>query len=304
MATTDVGIVGAGFAGLAAALTLRRHRHSVLLFNGGPCRNSWASEVHGYLGARGLSGAEMWRTACEQAQEVGAEIVQANIAEARQEGDEFLLKAAQGSEWRVRRLLLATGVRDSYPDIDNFFDFYGRSVHNCPHCDAYEVRDKPVALVSWSEAMLPFATKLTQWTRELTVVTDGRSPELSPAERAKLDELGIPVLTQTVRRFEGPDGQLSGLRFVDGSLLPVQAAFFNIAHEFETTLAQQLGCALTEGECIQQDEHMRTTVEGVWAAGDVTGEEQLVAVAAAQGVKAGIDIYRSFPTPDGEPTPE
>ena len=147
MATTDVGIVGAGFAGLAAALTLRRHRHSVLLFNGGPCRNSWASEVHGYLGARGLSGAEMWRTACEQAQEVGAEIVQASIAEARQEGDEFLLKAAQGPEWRVLRLLLATGVRDSYPDIDNFFDFYGRSVHNCPHCDAYEVRDKPVALV-------------------------------------------------------------------------------------------------------------------------------------------------------------
>lgn len=304
MATTDVGIVGAGFAGLAAALTLRRHRHSVLVFNGGPCRNSWASEVHGYLGARGLSGAEMWRTACEQAQEVGAEVVQASIAEAKQEGDEFLLTAAQGAEWPVRRLVLATGVRDIYPDIENFFDFYGRSVHNCPHCDAYEVRDKPVAIVSWSQAMLPFATKLTQWTKDLTIVTDGRSPELSPAERAKLDELGIPVLTQTVRRFEGADGQLSGLRFVDGSLLPVQAGFFNIAHEFETTLAQQLGCALTDGDCIQSDDHMRTTVEGVWAAGDVTGEEQLVAVAAAQGVKAGIDIYRSFPTPDGETTPE
>lgn len=301
---TDVGIVGAGFAGLAAALTLRRHRHSVLVFNGGPSRNAWASEVHGYLGARGLSAAEIWRLACEQAQEVGAEIVQARIAEASKEDDQFLLKAEQGGEWRARRLVLATGVRDSYPDVDNFFDFYGRSVHNCPHCDAYEVRDRPVAIVSWSEAMLPFATKLTQWTRELTVVTDGRSPELSTEARAKMEELGIPVLTQTVRCFEGADGQLSGLRFVDGSLLPVQAAFFNIAHEFETTLARQLGCALTEGECIQQDDHMRTTVDGVWAAGDVTGEEQLVAVAAAQGVKAGIDIYRSFPTPDGEPTPE
>ena len=304
MVTTDVGIVGAGFAGLAAALTLRRHRHSVLVFNGGPCRNAWAGEVHGYLGARGLSGAELWQAACEQAREVGAEIVDARIADARKEGEGFVLTSEDGREWPVRRLLIASGVTDTYPDIEDFFDFFGRSVYVCPHCDAYEERDKPVAVVAWNEATLPFVLKLTQWTKRITVVTDGRSPELKPEERARLDELGIKVVTRTVRRFEGEGGQLTALRFVDGSALPVEAAFFNIAHQFQTDLAVRLGCQLTQqGECVETDDHRRTTVEGVWAAGDVTGAEQLVAVAAAQGVAAGIDIYRSFPTPVGEPTP-
>jgi thioredoxin reductase len=296
--TAEVGVVGAGFAGLAAALTLRRHRHSVLVFDGGPSRNAWAREVHGYLGIHGKSGAELRRLACDQVRDVGGQIVDARIAGARRAGDGFALAGEAGGEWRVGRLVLATGVRDAFPDIDNFFDFYGCSVHVCPHCDGYEVRDRPIAIVSWSEATLPFALKLTQWTTDVTVVTDGRSPELTPAERAELADHGIAVLTQTVRRFEGRDGHLTALRFADGSALPVEAAFFNIASEFQNDLARQLGCALTDAACVRVDDHMRTSVDGVWAVGDVTGEEQLVAIAAAQGVKAGVDIYRSL-SPDG-----
>ena len=102
------------------------------------------------------------------------------------------------------------------------------------------------------------------------------------------------MITRTVKRFEGHDGQLTALRFDDDTTLPVSAAFFNIGHDFQTELAEQLGCALQEAGCLQVDDHMRTTVDGVWAAGDLTGEEQLVAVAAAQGVKAAVDIYRSL----------
>jgi thioredoxin reductase len=294
----EVGVVGAGFAGLAAALTLRRHRHSVLVFDGGPSRNAWAREVHGYLGIHGKSGAELRQLACEQVREVGGQIVAARIARARRAGDGFALADEAGGEWRVGRLVLATGVRDAFPDIDNFFDFYGCSVHVCPHCDGYEVRDRPIAIVSWSEATLPFALKLTRWTTDITVVTDGRSPDLTPTERAELADHGIAVLTQTVRRFEGRDGQLAALRFADGSALPVEAAFFNIASDFQNDLARQLGCALTDAACVHVDDHMRTSVDRVWAVGDLTGEEQLVAIAAAQGVKAGVDIYRSL-SPDG-----
>jgi thioredoxin reductase len=299
----DVGIVGASCAGLAAALMLRRHQRSVVVFDGGPPRNAWAQEVHGYLGVPGVSGRDFHRLGCDQAEAVGAEVVGACITIARADGAGFMVACEDGREWRVRRLLLATGVRDVYPDIANFFDFYGRSVFACPHCDAYEVRGQPVAIVGWTEAVLPFALKLTLWTRHVTVVTDGHAPELTADERGQLAAHDIAMLTKTVRCFEGQDGQLTALSFADGSDLPVRAAFFNIAHEFQTGLARQLGCALTEGECIQADEHMRTSVEGVWAAGDVTGKEQLVAVAAAQGVTAAIDIYRSLPLPTGEPTP-
>lgn len=302
-ADADVGIVGAGFAGLAAALTLRRHRQSVLVFDGGPSRNAWAREVHGYLGVPDLSGQQFRAGACEQVRNVGGHIVPARIERARQEGGLFVLEDGQGGRWGVARLLLATGVTDRYPEIDNFFDFYGQSVHVCPHCDAYEWRDQPVAIVAWNDATYPFVLKLTQWTRQITVVTDGRDPEIDAGQRADLERRGIRILTGTVRRFEGTDGQLTALRFEDGRTQPVRAAFFNIGVDFQTDLAEQLGCHLQESGCITVDEHTRTSQEGVWAAGDVAGQEQLVAVATALGVKAGVDIYRSLPLPTGEATP-
>ncbi len=298
MAAAEVGIVGAGFAGLSAGLTLRRHRHSVVLFDGGSPRNAYATEVHGCLGVDGASGIELHQLGCEQVMKVGGQIFQARITEARREDGTFILRAEDDRRWRVKRLLLATGVRDTYPDIDNFYEFWGTSVHVCPHCDGYEVRDQPVAVVSWSPATRGFALKLKEWTNQITVVTDGRSPAISDADRAALADEDIGVISQTVRRFEGHDGQLTGLRFEDDSTLPVNAAFFNIKTEFRTELAEQLGCALTESKCIESDERMRTSVEHVWAAGDVTGEEQLVPIATAQGVKAGVDIFRSLSTFD------
>lgn len=299
----DVAVVGAGFAGLAAALMLRRHRCSVLVFDGGPCRNNWAREVHGYLGVQGLGGADLRRVGSEQVLKVGGEIVSAEVAEAKKSGDLFVLTDREGRARHARRVLLSTGVRDIYPDIDNFFDFYGSSVHVCPHCDGFEWRDQPVAIISWSEATLPFALKITQWSPHLTVVTDGHSPELGADERAELQAHGIPVLTNTVRRFEGAAGQLEALRFEDGSRLEVRAAFFNIQTEFQNSLAQKLGCRSRPEGGVDSDDHQRTSVEGVWVAGDLSGEEQLVAVATAQGVRAAIDIYRSLPLPSGEPTP-
>lgn len=298
----DVGIVGAGFAGLAAALMLRRHRHSVVVFDGGPCRNTWANEVHGYLGARGLSGKEMREQAIEQVREVGGRIEKAAIQRAVKDGDgRFALSAEDGRSWHFPRVLLATGVTDVYPDIDNFWDYFGRSVHVCPHCDAYEWRDQPVAIVSWGKATLPFALKLTQWTPHITVVTDGHSPDIDAEARQTLAEHNIRIITATVKSFEGDDGLLRCLRFVDGSTLDARAAFFNIAETYSNDLAKQLGCRLKDGQSIETDEHQRTSVEGVWAAGDVAGEEQLVAVATSQGVKAAVDIYRTFPLPSGHP---
>lgn len=299
----EIGVVGAGFAGLSAALTVRRHRHSVVLFNGGPCRNTWAQEVHCYLGVHGKSGEEVRELGFDQVRAVGATIVDARIAGARRDGDAFCLTEERGREWRVRCLVLATGVRDLYPDIENFDEFWGCTVHVCPHCDAWEIRDQPIAIVAWNEATLPFTLRLTQWTKQITVVTDGRSPDLTDEERAELAAHGIPVITQTVRRFEGENGRLTALRFADGSALPVTAAFFTVGQEKQTALARQLGCALRPNGAIQVDEHMRTTVDDVWAVGDVVGEEQMVSIAVAHGVKAGIDIYRALPLPTGEPVP-
>jgi thioredoxin reductase len=291
-----VGIVGAGTAGLAAALTLRRHRVNVVVFDGGPSRNAWAREVHGYLGVSRVSGRQMRTRGLRQARSVGARVVSQCVERATEEQDGFRLETDQG-RFHCDRLILATGVRDVYPDIERFFDFYGQSVFSCPHCDAYEVRDKPVAIVSWGAATLPFANTVRNWTKEITVVTDGRQPRLTSKEKKELADKGVDMITKTVTRFEGDDGQLTGLRFSDGSSLPVCAVFFNIGCRPETSIAQQLGCKLAKAGTIEVDAHLRTSVDCVWAAGDVAGEEQLVAVAAAHGVKAAIDVYRTLVNP-------
>lgn len=299
----DVGVVGAGAAGLAAALTLRRHRRSVLVFDGGPARNAWTRRVHGVLGLPEISGRELHRIGRQQVAEVDGQLVDARIVEAQRDDDAFVVCEADGRAWRVARVVLATGVRDVYPDIEGFFDFYGSSVFVCPHCDGYEVRDQPIALVAWSPSMLPFTLTLTQWTRDITIVTDGHAPPLGDDEFEQLRSIGARVITKDVRRFEGEDGQLRALRFDDGSTLPVTAAFFTVKNQFQTSLAEQLGCRLRPGGCVETDDHLRTSVDGVWAVGDLVGEEQLVPIASAHGVKAGVDIHRTLPLPTGELPP-
>jgi thioredoxin reductase len=299
----DVGVVGAGPAGLAAALTLRRHCRSVIVFDGGPARNYWTRRVHGVLGLPEVSGRDLHELGRRQVSEVGGQLVDARIAEAHRDGDGFVACEADGRSWRVDRLVLATGVRDVYPDIEGFFDFYGSSVFVCPHCDGYEVRDQPIALVAWSAGMLPFTLTLSQWTRDITIVTDGRASPLGPDERRKLDGIGARVITKNVRRFEGSDGQLRALRFDDDSTLPVSAAFFTTETQFQTALARQLGCQIRPGGCVEVDEHLRTSADGVWAVGDLVGEEQLVPIASAHGVKAGVDVHRTLPLPTGDLPP-
>jgi thioredoxin reductase len=297
----DVAVVGAGVAGLAGALMLRRHRLDTVVFDGGPPRNHWAQEVHGYLGLASVSGAELKRLGCEQVRAVGGRIEAAVVLHAKRRGRRFALETASGEGWTARAVLLATGVRDRFPDVERFEEFYGRSVHVCPHCDAFEWHDQPIAVISWNEDTRPYALKFTDWTKDVTVVTDGRRPALDEAGREELAAHGITVLTATVTRFEGEDGRLSGLRLADGSLLPANAAFFNLGEEHGNELAHDLGLELSDEASIVADGHGRTVVDGVWAAGDITGKDQFASVAAAQGVVAAVDIYRALSEVDEQP---
>jgi len=300
--TTDIAVIGAGAAGLAATLMLRRHRRDVVLFDGGPPRNHAAREVHGYLGLPGVSGEELKRLGLEQVRDVGGRIEGSRVVGVtRTDRRLFAVETERGEQWTAAALLLATGVRDRYPRIDRFEDFFGHSVHVCPHCDAYEWRDAPIAVISWNADTRPYALKFTDWTRDVTLVTDGHQPALDDAERADLAAHGIRVCTGTVERFEGDDGRLTGLRMTDGSLLPAAAAFFDLGQEIDSTLARSLGVPLDEASCIAADDHGRTGVRGVWAAGDITGRDQFVALAAAQGVVAAVDIHRALSDVDEQP---
>lgn len=305
--THDVVVVGGGPAGLSAATWLARHRRRVALVDGGARRNRWVERTHGYLGLDPVDPAELVDRARRGLLAYPtAEICEgeATTAEIRPDGTFRLATTAGG--FVARRLVLATGVEDSFPEVDGFFDHYGASVFHCPTCDGYEARDRRVVAFGWSENVAGFALDLLDWAASVTVVTDGSRFEGDAARRAALERHHIAVLEDDAVALLGRRGALEGVRLRGGETVPCELAFFSIAHRPRTELAAFLGCALTGESCIVVDEDQQTTVRGVYAAGDVVPGLQIVQVAAAQGAVAGVRCalsLRGEPAGPGAPEP-
>jgi thioredoxin reductase len=198
--------------------------------------------------------------------------------------------------WSAHRLVLACGVQDAFPDVAGFDEHYGASVFHCPACDGYEARDRDVVVLGWERHLVGFAATLLNWARSVTIVTNGHRFEGEAAH------LGIEVLEQDAQTFLGTRGDLQGLRLGNGRELPVSLVFFSVAHRPRTDLAQQLGCQIDDDGYVEIDDCGATSVEGVYAAGDLVPGLQLVQVAAATGVVAGVAAAQSLFGTAGAPT--
>jgi thioredoxin reductase len=300
----DCIVIGAGPAGLSASLFLARYLRRTLTFHHNSPRNEYAHGVHGFLGHHGIPPAELLARGRDEVTMHGGLIIEAcvNTVE-RVLPERFRIAAGnQGNEPRVfeaRRLLLATGLRDLTPDCPGFREFYGSSVHHCPDCDGYEVKDKRVAVLAHGKNTAAFTAHLMTWTKRLTLLTDQK--EIPNRDREQLAKLDIPIRTQAVAALEGDKltRQLQRVLFSDGDPLECDALFFNLGTELATDFHETLGCRL-DPECglLWVDETQQTSVEGVYAAGDITPQSQLAIVAAAEGAMAAIHIHRSLTEAD------
>lgn len=290
----DVLVVGGGPAGLSAATWLARYRRQVLVLDSGEPRNRWTEQTHGYLSSDPVSPHELIARACRDLGNYpNVDIRHATVTRAREDDGEFVLDTGDGPV-RGRRVVLATGVRDVFPDVDGFFEHYGADAFHCPSCDGYEAKDREVVAIGWSEQVADFALGLLQWAASVTILTDGRRFEGDESDRHRLEEGGVDVVEGTVTAMEGKRGDLRAVLLDDGSRLPCQLAFFSIAHSPVTDLGEQLGCALDEEGYLRVDHEGRTTRPGVFAAGDVTAGLQLVQVATAKGTVAGVGCAQSL----------
>lgn len=299
----DAVVVGGGAAGLAAATWIARYRRSVVVLDGGENRNRWVDLAHGYLGDDPVHPGDLMERARAQLRRYAeAELCEGHASSVRrEEGGVFVVEAEDGFRLRARRVVLATGVVDRFPDVQRFFEHYGASVFHCPTCDGYEARDAQVVAFGWSRDVTGFALTLSGWARTVTIVTDGRRFEGDAECRRHLDEAGISVLEDEATEFLGVRGALEGVRLRGAGVVPCELAFFSIAHDPRTVLAEQLGCRLTEEGCIEVDHEAATSVPGVYAAGDITPGLQLMQVAAAKGATAGVACAQSLRGEGGEP---
>ena len=287
----DVVIVGAGPAGLSAALLLGRCRRSVLICDTGKPRNAASHAMHGFLTRDGINPKEFLAIGRRDlAQYDTVELRDERVVSARCADDRrFEVTLAGGAVVRSRKLLLATGVVDKVPQIDGIQPLYGRSVFHCPYCDGWEIRDQPMAIYGDGERGVGLALELTVWSRDLVLCTDG-GPELEPSDGERLARNGITVRRERIARLEGEDGILRQIVFADGEVLPRRAMFFTTGQSQRSELAISLGCEISDKGTVATGKYETTHLPGLFVCGDASRAVQWVIVAAAEGAEAAFAI--------------
>jgi thioredoxin reductase len=286
----DVIIVGAGPAGLSAALMLGRSRRRVLVCDAGRPRNAAALAMHGYLSRDGIAPLDFLRIAREQLKQyvsVALREIEVVAAECRADG-RFHVTLADGSELDARKLLIATGVVDKLPEIDGFRELYGRSIFHCPYCDGWEVRDRPLAIYGRGARGRGLSLELIGWSRDLVLCTDGPSG-IDHEDVALLQRNGISVRTDPVLRIEGDDTFVR-IVFARGEPLARRALFFTTGQTQQSALAERLGCQINEKGTVRTGKYEATHLPGLFVAGDASRAVQWVVVAAAEGAEAAFAI--------------
>lgn len=290
----DCIVVGAGPAGLSGALMLGRCRRNVLVCDAGEPRNARAAGLHGYLTRDGSDPGEFLRLARQELERYPTvDFHRGEVVEARRTSGGFSVVCAGGLRLSARKLLLATGVVDGIPEIEGFQELYGRSVHHCPYCDAWEWRDQPLAVYGRAEPGTALALALTVWSDDVVLCTDGPNG-LSDEEAEELEQAGIEVREDPVVRLEGRDGLLERVVFAEGDSLLRRALFFCSSQHQRSQLAARLGARFNAKGTVETGSCEATNVPGLFVAGDASKDAQFVIVAAAEGAEAGMAINKAL----------
>ena len=295
----DVVIVGAGPAGLSAALVLGRARRRVLLCDQGTPRN-WASKhMHGFLTRDGIEPSEFRALAHQELaryEQVSFRRTKVTEAEPLPAGG-FCISFTRGAQVRTRKLLIATGLFDRLPAVKGLARFFGTSVFQCPYCHGWEYRDCAVAVYGQGQRGFEMARAMTAWTADIVLCTDG-PPNLSKTAQAQLKRNGIVVMSSRIAGLEGRGNQLSRIVFRNGEKLARRALFFDTPSTEQSSLSHTLGCEFSEHGGVKCGQHSATSVPGAFAAGNITRDVQLAIVAAAEGVRAAFGINRALTRED------
>lgn len=294
----DVVIVGGGPAGLTAALVLGRCRRHVLVCDAGKPRNAASRELHGYLTRDGIAPLEFLRLASEELLHYGIERRAATVTAIACLEEGFILTLDDGVSVEARAVLVATGVRDRLPEVPGIEECFGITVHHCPYCDGWEVRDRRLAVIGQGASGAALALSLKTWSRDVTICSNGRA-RIHPRHRTQLEEQHIAVHEARIERVEHAGGRVQRLFLRNGTVVPCEAIFFSTGQKPQSDIPRQLGCELTRKGVVKTDHLGHTRVPGLYVAGDASRDVQFVIVAAAEGAKAAVAINKSLQAMSG-----
>jgi thioredoxin reductase len=289
----DVIIIGAGPAGLSAALVLGRCRRRVLVVDANQPRNAVARALHGFLSRDGIAPKDLVRIGREQlCAYPSVELRGATASRTRIIREHFEITLDSEVKVYSRKLVFATGVVDQVPEVEGARSFYGKGVYHCPYCDGCENRNEPTVAYGQGTKGLELARTLLAWTADIVLCTDGPA-RLPTTIRRQLERHGVVVRKERIRRLEG-SGHLAQVVFESGEALPRTAFFFNTDQGQRSDLPALLGCKVDKSGAVVTNEDGHTSVDGAYLAGDATKDLQLAVMAAATGAQTAFAINKAL----------
>ncbi|MFC5151722.1 NAD(P)/FAD-dependent oxidoreductase [Streptomyces amakusaensis] len=288
----DVAIVGAGAAGLSAALVLTRARCRVAVIDAGEPRNASAAHLQGFLSRDGTAPAALLAAGRAEVAGYGAHLVDARADHIAPAPGGFSVRLAGGPALTARRVLVATGLRDELPDLPGVRERWGKDVLHCPYCHGHEVRDRPLGVLGGRPGAVEQALLVRQWSPD--VILFAHTAAVTDEERERLDARGVRTVEGPVERLSTADGRLRGVELADGREISREAVFVLPRPVPGDALLTGLGCAVDETGWVRVDSSGRTSVPGVWAVGNVADRRAQLITAAGAGSAAAIALHHDL----------
>ena len=293
--TIDCLIVGAGPAGLTAAIYLARFRRTIAVYDNGASRASFIPRTRNYPGfPDGISGEELLERLRAQAERYGATVTRGLVEELRREDGTFVAKAGQG-EVRARTVLLATGIVDKEPDMPNLREAIDAGcIRLCPICDGHEVIDRSVAVYGPPDEAAGHAAFMRTFTRDVTLLVPRGSAAPGDDAMRTIEKAGIRYLESPVCDISMTPGRRAAVRLADDSTHDFATLYPALGCRPRIELAVALGARCNDKGDIVVDDHNRTSVPGLYAAGDVVAALNQLSVAVGHAAIAATAIHNEL----------
>jgi thioredoxin reductase (NADPH) len=294
MKIIDCLIIGAGPAGLTAAIYLARFYRSVMVADGGSSRASLIPISHNYPGfPNGISGIQLLTQLREQALHYGVEIIPHEINRLEKNNEGFVTTVAAAPLF-ARKVLLATGVQDKDLPIPNWSDcILAGKIRLCPICDGYDVLDQNIALVSTLQYSVDHAIFLRTYSKKITLFCKPSAIHLPAETKEKLTASGVIIAKETIDTVLATKTE-AFVKDVNGNKFLFDTIYLMLGENKRNHLAVQLGAAFAANELLIVNEHQCTSIAGLYAAGDLVSILHQVSVATGQAAIAAANIHNTL----------
>jgi thioredoxin reductase len=290
----EVIIIGGSYAGLSAAMALGRSLRNVLIIDSGlPC-NRQTPHSHNFITQDGEQPHVIAQIARDQVLKYSTvQFVEDRAVSGKSIENEFLIGTEKGQQYRAKKLIFATGIKDIMPDTKGFAACWGISVVHCPYCHGFELKGQKTGILANSAKAMHLASLVNNLTEDITIFTSGKA-EFTQDELAKLNQHQIDIIETPIAELEHENGKIGTVILEDQTRLGVTALYASVPFTQHSDIPESLGCAITEHGYLSVDNFYKTSVKGIYACGDNSGMMRAVANAVYSGNFAGAMVNKEL----------